>query len=288
MLGGSHTVPREAVLLVGHGSREPSGNEEFLRFVEQVRKAVTGAVTEVCFVESAEPNIPTGLDACVRMGAQEVVVLPVMLFAAGHVKVEIPSEIDRARARHPEIRFRYGRPFGLHPKMLQILERRLGELEVALPGEPDETAILLVGRGSSDPDANGDLCKLTRLLWEGRRFGWVESCFIGITKPDFAEGVRRCVALGARRLLVLPYLLFSGVLIQRIRVRLQELQCLYPDITMGLARYLEGHPNLVAVLLERYEEARSGTAVMNCEICKYRLLAGREAATSVPTIVVSG
>lgn len=279
---------REAVLLVGHGSREPSGNEEFLRLAEQVRKAVAGVMTEVCFVDSAEPDIPTGLDACVRMGAQEVVVLPVMLFAAGHVKVEIPSEIDRARARHPEIRFRYGRPFGLHPKMLQILDRRLAEFELALPGEADETAILLVGRGSSDPDANGDVCKLARLLWEERRFGWVESCFIGITKPDFAEGVRRCVALGARRLLVLPYLLFSGVLVQRIRARLRELQRLYPDIAMALARHLEGHPNLVAVLLERYEEARYGTVVMNCEICKYRLLAGREVATSLPTIVVSG
>ncbi|MBZ0169422.1 Sirohydrochlorin cobaltochelatase [Candidatus Methylomirabilis lanthanidiphila] len=278
----------EVVLLVGHGSREPSGNEEFLQLSEQMRKAVVGAMTEVCFVDSAEPDIPTGLDACVRMGAQEVVVLPVMLFAAGHVKVEIPSEIDLARVRHPEIRFRYGRPFGLHPKMLQILDQRLGEIEGALPGAPEETAVLLVGRGSSDPDANGDVCKLARLLWERRRFGWVESCFIGITKPDFAEGVRRCVALGARRLLILPYLLFSGVLIRRIGMRLHELQRLYPNIAMGVARYLEGHPNLVTVLLERYEEARYGTAVMNCEICKQRVLVGHEAVTPLPAAVVPG
>lgn len=260
----------EAVVLVGHGSREPTGNQEFLRFATRVRNAVTEAVTEVCFIELAKPDIPTGLDSCARLGAQEIVVLPVMLFAAGHVKVEIPSEIDRARIRHPGIRFRYGRPFGLHPKMLEVLEQRLEEVETVLPGARHETAVLLVGRGSSDPDANGDLCKVARLLWERGGFGWVETCFIGIAQPDFAAGIRRCVALGAGRILVLPYLLFTGVLVHRIRERFQELERLYPNIPMGLAPYLGGHPNLVDVLLERREEARHGTALMNCEMCRYR------------------
>ncbi len=281
-------MPLEAVVLVGHGSREPTGNQEFLRFATRVRNAVTEAVTEVCFIELAKPDIPTGLDSCVRLGAQEIVVLPVMLFAAGHVKVEIASEIDRARLRHPGIRFYYGRPFGIHQKMMEVLDQRLRALDVALPGEPGETAVLLVGRGSSDPDANGDLCKIARLLWEGRGFGWVETCFVGITRPNFEEGIHRCVALGARRILVLPYLLFTGVMVRRIGARLLELQSLYPDIPMSLATYLGGHPNLVDVLLERCEEARHGTALMNCEMCRYRLLQGREAVPSLPAIPVSG
>lgn len=282
-------MSHEAVLLVGHGSREPSGNEEILRFAGQVRKTVAGATTEVCFIEFAEPDISKALDACIEMGAQEIVVLPLMLFAAGHVKVEIPYEIDRARVRHPGIRFYYGRPFGIHHKMMEALNQRLRALEAALPGEPGETAVLLIGRGSSDPDANGDLCKIARLLWEGRAFGWVETCFIGITRPTIEEGVRRCVTLGARRILVLPYLLFTGILVRRIRARFLELQSLYSDIPMGLASDLGGHPNLVDVLLERREEARHGTALMNCEMCKYRILpASQEAATSSSAIAVSG
>lgn len=282
-------MSHEVVLLVGHGSRDPLGNEEILQFAGQVRKAVAGVMTEVCFIELAEPDISKGLDVCVQMGAQEIVVLPVMLFAAGHVKVEIPCEIDRARVRHPGIRFYYGRPFGIHPKMMEVLDQRLRAFEAALPGEPAETAVLLVGRGSSDPDANGDLYKIARLQWEGRAFGWVETCFIGITRPTFEEGVRRCVALGARRILVLPYLLFTGVLVRRIRARFLELQSLYPDIRMGLASDLGGHPNLVDVLLERREEARHGAALMNCEMCRYRILAAsQEAVTSAPAIAVSG
>lgn len=270
----------EAVLLVGHGSREVEGNDEFLLFAARTRAALAGVRTEACFIELAEPSIPEGLDRCVASGAQQVVVLPVILFAAGHVKVEIPHEIDKARQRHPGIAFHYGRPFGLHPFIFEILDERLGELEEGVPAaDRKQTAVLLVGRGSSDPDATGDLHKIARVLWEGRDYGWVEACFIGITRPNFPEGIRRCVTLGARRILVLPYLLFTGVLIRRMRDRLRESQAQYPEITMGLARYLGPHPNLVQVLIERHEEALHGTALMNCEMCKYRvLLSGHEAA----------
>ncbi len=273
-------MPAEAVLLVGHGSREPEGNLEFLDFSKRARETFPRSFTEACFIELAEPSIPAGLDRCVDRGARRVVVLPVILFAAGHVKVEIPHEIDQARERHPGVAFRYGRPFGIHPRILEILDQRLVELEAAMPpGDRADTAVLLVGRGSSDPDANGDLQKIARLLWEGRGFGWVETCFIGITRPDYPEGIRRCVALGAKRILVLPYFLFTGVLIRRIREQLREFQLQHPGIPMGMAGYLGEHSNLLEVLLERHEEALQGTALMNCEFCKYRvLLPGHETA----------
>lgn len=273
-------MPHEAMLLVGHGSRDPEGNEEFLRFAERVRFAFPETPTEACFIELAEPSVPEGLDRCVALGARRVAVLPATLFAAGHVKVEIPHEIDEARRRHPGVDFRYGRPFGIHPLIFDILDERLAEAEAVLPPGPRaETAVLVIGRGSSDPDANGDLYKVSRLLWEGRGYGWVETCFIGITRPDFPEGIQRCVALGARRTVVLPYFLFTGVLIRRIQDRLREFQARHPDVPMGLAGYMGGHPSLVEILMERRAEAINGTALMNCEMCKYRVpLPGHEAA----------
>ena len=96
-------------------------------------------------------------------------------------------------------------------------------------------------------------------------------CFIGVTFPDFYEGVRRCVSLGARRVIVLPYFLFTGVLIKRIHQRISEMKSIYTEVEFLLGDYLGAHPNLVKLIVERADEALKGAAFMNCEMCKYRV-----------------
>jgi sirohydrochlorin cobaltochelatase len=243
----------------------------------------------------------------VAFGAKRVIALPVILFAAGHVKVELPHELDRAKGRHPGVEFVYGRHIGLHPLILEIVEERMAEAEARWPGRPEETAILVVGRGSSDPDANSDLYKAARLLWEGwgagggvgdgawgargragdgtgavdkgKRYPWVEVCFIGITTPSLPEGLARCVALGAKRILALPYFLFTGVLIPRIHRLAREFAAANPGIEVRVAEYFNGHPNLFKILSERKAEALNGEARMNCALCKYRIrLPGHDAS----------
>jgi sirohydrochlorin cobaltochelatase len=263
----------EAVLLVGHGSREAEGNVQFEAFVERVRLAFPGRVTRHCYIELASPEIPEGIDQCVTQGAARVVVLPVILFSSGHAKLEIPHEIDEAQGRHPGVDFRYARPLGVDARLPAILEERLAGAEARMPpGDRAETAVLLVGRGSSDPDANGDLFKIARMLWEGRGFGWVETCFIGIAKPDYSTGIRRCVALGARQVIVLPYMLFTGVLVKRMEAQLEGFRRDFQGLPMALAGYLGGHPKLIEILVERHREALEGTALMNCLLCKYRMV----------------
>lgn len=263
---------RESILLVGHGSRDLEGNQEFLRFVEQAREALPDRVVEPCFIELADPTIQMGIDRCISQGAERIVALPVTLFAAGHVKVGIPAELDEAQARYPHVTFCYSRHLGIHPLILEVLDERIAEVEAQrAPCPREETAILLVGRGTSDPDANGDIYKLARLLWERQPCKTVEVCFIGVTFPNFQEGIARAVALKPRRVIVLPYFLFTGVLIQRIRRFTEEAKLLYPQTEFLFAEYLKGHPNLLKILEEREREAIQGEAVMNCHLCKYRL-----------------
>lgn len=264
-------MSHDTVLLIGHGSREPSSKEEFLRFAEEARRHLGPEPVESCFIELAEPLVSEGLDRCVERGARRVIALPVILFAAGHVKVELSREMDKAKARHPAVEFLYGCHLGLHPLLLEIVEERLAELEARFPGEPEETAILVVGRGSSDPDANGDLCKLGRFLWEGRRYPWVEVCFIGITSPLLPEGLKRCRVLGARRILVLPHFLFTGVLVPRIHRLSAEFAAAHSGVEIRVGEYLGSHPNVFKVLAERKAEAREGEARMNCALCHYRV-----------------
>lgn len=273
----------EIVLLVGHGSREQTGNDEFLKFCDVVSPHLGPEQIETCFIELTAPLMPESLERCVELGARRVIVLPVILLAAGHVKAELPHELDEAKARHPRVEFLYGRHLGLDPLVIDIMRERLAAVEHDAEWPPDDTAVLVVGRGSSDPDANSDLYKLSRLLWESRRYPWVESCFIGVTGPSLPEGLARCVALGARRIIVAPYFLFTGVLIPRIHRIVREFLTAHPGIDIRVADYLNGHPKLITVLRERKEEARRGEARMNCALCKYRVqLPGHEHAAVVP------
>ncbi|MBI3768369.1 MAG: sirohydrochlorin cobaltochelatase [Deltaproteobacteria bacterium] len=263
---------REAAnVLVGHGSRVAAANQAFLDFVHVFREA-SGLDVEPAFVELAEPTLAQALQRAAESGARDVAVLPFILFAAGHVKSDIPLHIEAARLRHPGIRFVLGTPIGLHPRILEILDSRVGE---AMRGAPErakgDTALLLVGRGSSDPDANSDLAKLGRLYWEGRGFAAFDNAFCGVTEPRIPSGLRRLARLRPRRIVVLPYLFFAGVLEERLRADVADFRRSYQWIEVLIAPPLGIEPRLVEVLLDRRREALTGTAAMTCDLCKYKV-----------------
>ncbi len=245
----------DMILFVGHGSRVAEGNEELLNFTEKLSHLVD-MPTETCFLELAPPGIPEGIDRCVKRGATHITVIPLMLFAAGHAKVHIPLAIGEARTQYPHIRFSYGRPVEVDEAVLDILAERVKGVE------PDEeTAILIVGRGSSDQYANSDLYKLARMFWEKSRFKWVEVSFIGVTEPNFDKGMERCLRLGAKKIVIMPYLLFTGVLIRRIGAKMKQFQELHPDIELCMCDYLGVGDGLIPIVRNRVREAEQGAGV---------------------------
>jgi len=264
----------EFILLIGHGSRDEDGNREFMEFVGTVRKALPEREMEACFLELAEPNIASGIKACIEHGATRIVAVPLILLAASHVKAEIPEFLAKGRSEYPDVDIVYGRNVGLHERILDLLVERFRQEALSRmisEDELSETAIVLMGRGSSDKDANGDMYKIGRLLWEHTGVLTVETCFSGITTPLLPEGVRRAVALGAKRIVVVPYFLFTGVLIKRMQITLEGLQREYPDIPMTMAGYFGFHPYLVDVVTDRIHEAATSRPFMNCDFCEYRL-----------------
>jgi sirohydrochlorin cobaltochelatase len=273
-------------LFVGHGSRDPEGTEEFLRIVELFRARDPERVVECGFLEFARPVIGEGVSRCVERGATTVAVLPGMLMAAGHAKNDIPSEIHEARRRHPGVSFHYGRHLHLHPNIIQLCRLRIEEAERgAAPADRKDTLLLVVGRGSSDPDANADVAKLSRLLWEGLGFGWGAACYIGVTTPLLPEALERCHRMGFRRVMVFPFFLFTGVLEKRIRRQTEEFGAAHPGSEFVCAGYLNTHPLLFDAFAERAEEAVHGSPNMNCELCKYRVrLPGFEQAVGQPQV----
>lgn len=263
----------QAVLFVGHGSRDPQGNEEVRRFVEGMKERIDVPIIETCFLEFEAPTMIEGLTTCVKRGATQVAVIPMMLFAAGHSKIHIPAAIDQVKALYPHVQFIYGRPIGIHDEVFRILTARLAETGFDPDTVSDDTAVLIVGRGSSDPDANSDVCKLSRMLWERLQVKWVETCFIGVTQPSVEEGIERCLALGAKKVIMIPYLLFTGILMKRMEDKLAHFRSTYTDREFVMTEYIGFHPGLQTVFLDRVTETLQDEVKMNCDTCQYRLFA---------------
>jgi sirohydrochlorin cobaltochelatase len=273
-----------ALLIVGHGTRDDEGADEFRKFVRRVEtRAVARGVADAVaggFIELSPPPLKDAVTGLVEAGHRNLTAVPLILLAAGHAKGDIPAALARERERHPGIRTRYARPLGPHPVILDLLRRRLEQ--DAREFGPD--AVLLVGRGTTDPDANADLYRAARLLWETTRdlgVRQVEAAFVSLAEPSVPEGLDRLRALGARRVLVLPFFLFPGVLPTRIRTQVAQWLPSGADVAATVADVIGDCDELADLVVERYLEAdgRGGApAGMNCDACVYRIaLPGFEA-----------
>lgn len=256
-----------ALLLVGHGTRSAAGAAAFLSFVDSVRAAAPVPVAGG-FIELSRPPLADAVAALAGQGVRRFVAVPVVLSPAGHAKGDIPGALARERQRHPGTTYQYGRPLWPHASLLSMLAARLDEV---LPREERAgTAVLLVGRGSTDPDANAEVVKVARLFWEGRGLAFAEAAFVSLAWPGVVDGLRRCRQLGARRVVVLPYFLFPGVLPDRVVAEAGEYAAAHPDLEVRVAPVLGNDPALVELVLERYAEAGHGDIRMNCDTCLYR------------------
>jgi sirohydrochlorin cobaltochelatase len=261
----------DRLLLIGHGSPYEEGNQQYLQLASQVADYL-GVEVQPCFLELVEPSIEAGIQRCVDEGARRVAVLPLFLGPAGHQKSDVPVMLAQARERYPGVEFRYGTPIGAQYQLVRVLEDRAAEMlpHSTLDVSQAETALLLVGRGSRDPDSNSELFKLTRMLWEGHDYGWVEAAFQSVTPPNVVQGIERCVRLGARRVVALPHLLFTGFVHNDIKQQAQTAQAQHPEVDILVGDPLFPHAGLIEAVAQRYRDIAEGTATMTCDLCKYR------------------
>ena len=262
----------ETILLVGHGSREQSGNDEILAFAEQWRTRQPGWRIEVCFIEFSEITMSEGLRRAAQ-GAKRVLVLPLILNAAGHVKMDIPQAIDGARLKFPQVQFLYAPHLTACDAILEILRRRLKGAMLALDmPDPTNTGVVILGRGSSDRQANGDMAKMARWLMEETDHELVDLAFTGITYPRLEKAVQRQSLLGMRQVVILPYYLFNGTLVERIARQVENLKAQYPTVRFEVTRYFGFEREIFALLEQRVNELKRGApaALMPCDGCKFR------------------
>lgn len=280
--GGGHPTP-PGCLFIGHGTRSSAGEEELREFVRAAGAARPGVRTAAGFIEFVEPGLGESIDAMVAGGTSSIVAVPLVLFGAGHLKDDGPAALARARGRHPEVSYTYARELGVHPDVLAVVEDRARQCAGRLP-EGRADAVVVVGRGSTDPDANADLSKAARLLADGRdltepvvaaapgapALGIVVPAFVSLAAPGVAGALDQCAALGATRIAVVPYFLFDGLLVERIRTQAGGWAAEHPDHAVVTGTQMGIDPRIVSLAWHRYDEARAGTAHMNCDGCLYR------------------
>ena len=268
-------VKDTCVLLIGHGSRDAGANAELDGVVSAYRASRPALRVEVAYLELATPLLADAL-AAIAPEVRRIVVVPLFLFAAGHVKNDLPLAVAHARREHPSVQFAVAPCLGVHPSLIAIAYERAA---IELSDDPlvrARTLLLVVGRGSSDPDANGDFCKVARLVGEGRGLLHVEPTFLGITQPSVETSLELVGRIGPAHVVVLPYLLFRGRLITRLTAHVEAFAARHPWIRASLVRHLgdgsveQIDPRLLSLIDERAEGALGGAALLPCDTCQYR------------------
>lgn len=268
-------VNKDTILIVGHGSREDSGNQEIREFTSQWRARRPDWRIELCFIEFAPPEMNAALLDAAR-SSRRVLVVPLILNAAGHVKMEIPEAIEHARLACPQTEILLAPHLTACDPILAILKRRLRKAMNALDmPDPTSTGVVVLGRGSSDRGANGEMAKMARWLLEEGDHELVDLAFTGITWPRLEKVVQRQVTLGMRQIVVLPYYLYTGTLMQRIHRQVEHLRGQYPQVRFACSEHFGFENEIFELMDQRVEDLRAGVpdSRLPCDGCSYREIA---------------
>ena len=262
------------VLICGHGSRSEKAVKEFSNAVQKIPNYLNKDWKfEYGYLEFANPVISKGLDRLREKGCTKILATPGMLFAAMHVKNDIPSVLNQYSQEY-SIPILFGRELGLDPKLLEASSSRINSVIQPANKEnlvsTEETCLVVIGRGASDPDANSNVSKVARLIWEGMGFGWCEVGYSGVTFPLVEPCLEHVAKLGYKRIVVFPYFLFGGILIDRIYGFTDLVGKRFPNIQFLKAPYLNDHPKVLELFALRVTEILEGNTAMNCSMCKYR------------------
>ncbi|WP_440134465.1 sirohydrochlorin chelatase [Chitinophaga sancti] len=257
----------KGILICGHGSRDPEGVRGFKELVGLLRERYPDYMVDYGFLEFSHPVYAAAVERMYMAGVREILAIPAILFAGAHAKNDIPYEMNTLQSQYKGLSIRLSRHIGITPSILKLARQLI--VQAGGTGDLSDACLLVVGRGTSDPDANADVAKMTRMLWEGMGFGFATTAYIGVTKPLLQEALPLVELLPYKRVIAVPLFLFTGVLLKKIYAQLEE----YREQTEKEVLYTSGFECdelLLETIDERIREVEIGRPEMNCQLCKYR------------------
>ena len=261
---------KKGILLCGHGTRRKSGTKSFQKLVSLLKERYSDYEVDYGFLEFNHPLYEAAVGRLYEKGVREIYALPVILFAGSHAKNDIPYEMNAIQSNYKDLTIKMGTHLGVNTHLLELSKKRILE-EEAKHSQLDrkKTCLVVVGRGTTDPDANSDVHKLACMLGEGMGFGFTTVAYSGTAYPNVLEGLSLVDKLPFERTIVIPFFFFTGVLLERIYSQVEE----FNETSAKEYVYTKAFGSDEYVLKafdERLEEAINGTANMNCQLCKYR------------------
>lgn len=262
-------MPKKGIMVCGHGSRDKDAEREFGRVAAGLKKRFPDMPVEYGFLEFSAPNIHMGLNALLEQGVEDIYAVPGMLFAATHAKNDIPSVLTTYAEKSDGVAVHYGKELGLHPAMIEAFQARIYESLGLDPENPPEnlydTMLVVVGRGTSDTEANAEAAKLTRIVNENMGFGWADTVYSGVTYPSVGVGLERLTKLDFKRIVVAPYFLFTGRLIKRIFGYVDKVASENPEFEFIKTPYLNDHEKVIDAFEVRVREILDDNAPSGAE-----------------------
>jgi len=244
-----NTETKKGIMVCGHGSRDKDAEVEFALVAEGLRKRFPDMPVEYGFLEYSAPNIHMGLNSLIEQGVNHIYAVPGMLFAATHAKNDIPSVLTTFEEKNEGLQVTYGKELGLQDPMIKAFEARIYE-SLGLdadnpPADLYDTMLVVVGRGTSDTEANAEAAKLTRIVSENMGFGWADTVYSGVTYPSVGVGLEKLLKLDYKRIVVAPYFLFTGRLIKRISGYIDKVAKENPNVEFINTPYLRDHDKVI-------------------------------------------
>ncbi|PPA71124.1 sirohydrochlorin chelatase [Jeotgalibacillus proteolyticus] len=218
----------KAILYIGHGTRSKKGADEAKQFLEAVINQVDVPIQEISFLELTEPYIDEGFKRCVERGATEIKIVPIFLLTAGHIKQDIPNELAPLRQQYPDVKLTITDSFGVQEIILDAIAELINTTSGTL--SPSDS-LLIVGRGSSDPETRIAFGQISEGVQERTGVELVEVCYLAAIEPRLDEGLEIITAKASGRIIVVPYLLFGGLLLTEINQKVRKKEKLGYSIT---------------------------------------------------------
>lgn len=210
-----------AILYVGHGTRSKKGAEEAKQFLQNVMNEVKEPIQEISFLELTDPSVEEGFNRCVERGATSITVVPLFLLTAGHMKHDIPDALRSLQKKNPHIAVTIAEAFGVQDMILDAMTELI--MDTAGLFSPND-AVLIVGRGSSDPDIQENFSSIVSGLKSRLGIENTDVCYLAAATPTFEEGLERICQEDSGSIVVVPYLLFGGLLLSEVQNAVRKKQ----------------------------------------------------------------
>lgn len=205
----------KAILYVAHGTRVKEGEQQARQFIEKAQVKMPVEIQEISFLEISAPSVAQGVAACIKRGATEIIVMPLLLFAAQHAKSDLPQMLKQIALRYPKVNFQLGTPIGITRTMIDAVVEQLASVHF-----PEKAQIILVGRGSSDPDIQRDFAEVASRVKLRTALRTIEIAFLYGAGPQLNDLIERNKER-EEQLILVPYLLFTGLLNKSL-LKIQE------------------------------------------------------------------